>query len=159
MLSGRAGVVLAQELLEVEHQVWTESVDRSSGRFGRIYKSPVKLREIYLWTRLKGSRELLDQLRASSSGTVAISHLWMRYGSDRVQAEGDVQLNVGSKEDLDKLGHQVAAQGFFLWTVWSKHQLTPGYWRVDVLYADSYEPIMCKSPGGTEPCSYDIEVE
>lgn len=158
--AGASRATHAQDLVEVEHFVWTDNVDRSTREAARIYKSPIREREIYFWTRLKGSRDLLEQLRTSTDGFIRVRHLWQRYDSDQLLAVADVPLNVGRKEDLRKLGYEVDALGFFRWTVWSYvRPLTRGHWRVDVVYGESYEPVMCVSGDITKPCFFAIEVK
>ena len=145
--------VQAQGLIEIERYVWTDNVDRPTREAGRVHKSPIRIRQVYLWTQLKGSRELLDQMRASADGQVRIRHLWQRYDSDELVVDLDMPLSIGRREDLRKLAYEVEALGFFRWRVWSnKEYLTRGHWRVDVVYDETYDPVMCLNADRKSTC-------
>lgn len=150
-----------QTVLEVETFRWTNFVDRSTRTFAQVHASPARVKDIYLWTQLKGSPELLAQLKETGNGKVRIRHQWFSYDSDRIYAEQEaaVDLEVGRKADLQKLGYEVDALGFFRWRVWSSRQnLSRGLWRVDILTSDD-EPVMCPSQDGALPCQIFLEVE
>ncbi len=125
--AGAAGTIHATDIMEVERHVWTDSVDPSTREAVRAHTPPIRLRQVYLWTQLKGSKELLEKMRANSDGQVRIRHLWQRYDSDQLVVDFDVPLGVGRKEELRKLAYEVDALGFFRWRVWShKESLTRG---------------------------------
>ena len=148
-----------QDGLELARAVWTDSVNRETKQFNRIYRLTAHTRQLYLWTQVKGSGQLLERLRQSQSGSIAIRHVWYRYDSDRWVSALDQALDIGRKGDLIKLGYEVDAQGFFLWNTWSGHDdLGRGRWHVEVVYGDSYQPLTCHRAGIDEPCSYAIEV-
>jgi hypothetical protein len=152
--------VRAEPLIEIDKSVWTASVDRTSRAYGKTYTPPIRGSQAYLWMQLRGSRDFLEQLRARADGAMPIQHLWYRFDSDRVVADHDVtvDLNVGRKSDLRKLSYEVDAKGYFLWRVWSgKEHLSPGWWRVDVMY-DIDNPVLCAGESGVKPCSFELEV-
>lgn len=154
------GGVYAQQLnLTIEKAVWTDSVDRVDRSYGRVYESPITRRKIQLWTQIRGTRDLLDQMRGDAEGSVRIRHVWKRYASNSVTTELDQPLDVGRKADLWKLSYEVDALGFFSWRVWSeKMYLTPGYWSVDVVW-DTDEPVVCiDAKGDEQACTYNLEV-
>lgn len=148
--------------LSIDRAIWTDTVDRATREYGLVYKSPVRTRKIYLWMRLKGTPELLEQLKAATDGRLPIRHRWSRYNSDGLRFDSDVvvDFNIGRRSDLQKLAYQLQHEGFFTWRVWSgKEHLSRGWWRVDVLW-DSDEPVMCTGSSGFDhPCSYHIEVK
>ena len=148
-----------QAFLRVDQAVWTDVVDRATKNYTHVYKSPVRLRQSSLWMQLRGSPELLEQMKGDPNGRVRIRHIWKKYVSDSVRIDHDQSLDVGRKEDLRKLSYEVDAEGFFRWRVWSdKVQLSRGQWRVDVVW-ESDEPVLCTSASGNErPCSFNLEV-
>lgn len=150
-----------QSILEVETFRWTNFVDRKTRTYAQVHVSPTRVKDIYLWTQLKGSPELLAQLIQTGNGKVRIRHQWFSYDSDRIYAEQDaaVDLEVGRKEELKKLAYEVDALGFFRWRVWSSRQnLSRGLWRVDIV-TDEGEPVMCPSPDAAVPCQIFMEIE
>ncbi len=152
---------LAQELVTVEKFQWTDSVDRDTRQYGKIFSSPVRTKELYIWVQLKGTPELLEKLRQTPGGKYLIRHEWYRYGADRISADRNVAiaLSVGREKDLDKLSYEVDAKGHFYWRVWSgKKNLSRGWWRVDIV-DDSGEILQCPDDKKTKPCSFDIKVQ
>jgi hypothetical protein len=148
-----------QDALELANAVWTDSVDRETKQFDRIYRLIAKTKQLYLWTQFKGSPQFLDALRKSPDGSVRVRHIWYRYDFDRWVSTLDQPLEIGRKADLTKLGYEVDAKGFFLWNTWSGHDdLGRGRWHVEIVYGESYEPVMCRRAGVEEACSYAIEV-
>ncbi|MDR2548790.1 MAG: DUF2914 domain-containing protein [Desulfobulbus sp.] len=151
----------AQQLVTVEKFQWTDTVDRGTRQYGKIFASPVKTKELYCWVQLKGSPELLEKLRNTPDGKYFIRHEWYRYGVDRVSADLNVgiPLSVGREEDLNKLSYEVDAKGYFYWRVWSgKKRLSRGWWRVDIV-DHSGSILQCPSDRGAKPCSFDIRVQ
>lgn len=152
--------VLAQaQTLTVDKAVWTDLVDRETRSYARVVGSPAKLQKVTLWMQLRGSPELLQEMRKRPNGKVQIRHVWMKYLADGVEVQHDQLLDVGRTRDLQRLGHEVAAEGFFRWRVWSeKLYLAPGHWRVDVLW-DNDDPVECSTAAGdVKPCSFSLEV-
>lgn len=154
-----AGGARAQALLEIDQAVWTDAIDRDARNYTRAYKSPVGLRKISLWMLVRGSPELLEQMKQDPQGRVRIRHVWTKYLSASVRIELDQILYVGRKVDLRKLDNEVTRQGFFHWRTWSdKVNLSPGEWTVDVLW-ESDEPVLCTASDGVKsPCSFSLEV-
>lgn len=64
------------------------------------------------------------------------------------------------KDLLQKLALEVDATGQFRWRVWSgKKRVSPGWWRVDLVYATG-EPVICPtSEDELKPCKFMIEVK
>ena len=154
-------IVLGQELVVVEKFQWTDTVDRSTRQYGKIFSSPVKTKELYLWMQFKGSPELLEKLKSSPDGKFLIRHEWYRYGPDRINADHYevIELSVGRKEDLHKLRYEVDAKGYFYWRLWSgKKQLSRGWWRVDIVDG-SGNILQCADGEKTKPCQLSIRVE
>lgn len=157
---------LAQHKIQVERMVLTDGVDRLTRQFANKLNSPVRGKKAYLWMQLRGSKELLDELKQSEGGGVPIRHAWYKYQSDEISAESadslnlNVDLMVGKKELLQKLNYELTADGAFSWRVWSgKTQLTPGWWRVDLLYA-SGEPVICPTQDNRlKACKFSFEVK
>jgi len=154
----------AQVDLSVERAEWTSAVDRTTKSFGPIYKSPIAaIKKIVLWTQLRGSEELYNQLLAEKTGRIPIKHIWYRYDSDSVYADAEsttaVNLEIGRPEDLKSLAFEVAKEGSFSWRVWSsRDRLIRGTWRVDVTWENG-DPLLCPaSDGPLEPCRYYLEV-
>lgn len=150
-----------QSILFVDRAVWTDSVDRDNRTFAGIYQSPISAhRKVFLWTQLRGTRELLERLRRRMDGSISIRHNWYRYDSDSVYEDASVRLEVGRKADLQKLEYQLDAAGAFTWRVWSTRDgLSRGNWRVDVVWDDG-QPIACTTQSGEEePCSYFLEIK
>ena len=92
-----------EQLVEIDRFVWTDAVDRSTRDATRVYGSPLRARQIYLWMQIKGSPELLEQLRKSPDGRIQIRHLWQRYDSDEVVTELDMPLEVGRTRACEDL--------------------------------------------------------
>ncbi len=148
-----------QDLLTIDRAVLADAVDGTSRSFVHAVVSPLRRKQVYFWMQLRGTPELLDQIK-SANGKLTIHHVWRRYVFNRVETAFDKSLDIGRAEDMAKLGEQVAANGYFTWRVWSdKLNLTPGNWRID-LELNGHEPVMCQS-GDEEPqpCSYPFEVE
>lgn len=154
------GSAYGQALVEIERHAWTDAVNRTTRQYNRTYTSPIRTRKAYLWMQLRGSKELLEQLRSSSDGSLPIRHEWYRYEPDEIVADIAVDLSIGKKESLQKLSYEVDASGMFHWRVWSgKEQLTPGWWRVNVVY-DSGDPVICASADDpNKSCEFLIEVK
>lgn len=151
----------AQQLLEVESYVWTNAVDRTTRTFDKKASVPIRGTKAYLWMQLKGSQALFSRLKSSEDGRLPIRHLWYRYFSDRVAADLDVavDLNIGTKDDLKRISYELDALGFFRWRVWSgKEHLSPGLWRVDLVYEDD-SAVVCEEAGDGKPCSFLLEVK
>ncbi len=148
-----------QALLEIDQAVWTDTIDRDRRNYTLPYKSPVALRKVSLWMLVRGSPELLEQMKTSPDGRVRIRHVWKKYASESLRIDHDQTLEIGRKEDLRRLTYEVEHEGFFRWRTWSdKVRLTPGDWKVDILW-ESDEPVMCKNAdGAAAPCSYSLEV-
>jgi hypothetical protein len=152
--------------VRVESFVWTDAVDRHTRQFQGKLVQPVRGKKAFLWMQLQGSAALLKQLQNSTKGSMPIRHEWYKYQSDAIEAESPdmldlaVDLSVGKKESLQKLAFEVDATGAFRWRVWSgKQQLTPGYWRVDLVYSSGV-PVICPTPENKlKPCKFVIEVK
>src|SRR3954466_3957543 len=86
-MAALSGWVQASGLIEIERFVWTDSIDRSTRQYKHTYRSPIHSSKAYLWMQLKGSPELLEQLRQHPSGSLPIRHEWYRYESDQVTPE------------------------------------------------------------------------
>jgi hypothetical protein len=153
------GAARAQALLEIDQAVWTDAIDRDNRNYTRAYKSPVALKKISLWILVRGSPELLERMKQDAEGRVRIRHVWKKLLSESVRLDHDQVLEIGRREDLKRLGYEVAQQGYFRWRTWSdKVQLTPGDWKVDIVW-DTDEPVLCTPAGGeAAPCSYSLEV-
>jgi hypothetical protein len=154
-----AGAARGQALLEIDQAVWTDAIDRDKRNYTIPYNSPVALRKISLWMLVRGSPELLEQMKKNPDGRVRIRHVWKKYASESIRIDHDQTLDIGRKEDLRRLTYEVEHEGFFRWRTWSdKVRLTPGDWKVDIVW-ESDEPVMCKSAdGAAAPCSYSLEV-
>jgi hypothetical protein len=152
--------------VRVESFVWTNAVDRQTRQFQGKLVQPVRGKKAFLWMQLQGSPALLARLQNSTKGSMPIRHEWYKYQSDAIEAESPdtldlaVDLAVGKKESLQKLAFEVDATGAFRWRVWSgKQQLTPGWWRVDLVYS-SGAPVICPTPDNKlRTCKFVIEVK
>jgi len=152
--------------VRVESFVWTDAVDRQTRQFQGKLVQPVRGKKAFLWMQLQGSAALLKRLQNSTKGSMPIRHEWYKYQSDAIEAESPdtldlaVDVSVGKKESLQKLAFEVDATGAFRWRVWSgKQQLTPGYWRVDLVYSSGV-PVICPTPENKlKPCKFVIEVK
>lgn len=153
--------VLAQtpDMLQVDKAVWTEAVDRDQKNYMHAYKPPVKLKRISLWMQLRGTPELLQIMKDDPEGKAHIRHVWKRYELNRSRTDLNQPLDIGRKEDIQKLSYEVSATGYFTWRVWSdKMNLPKGDWRVDLLW-DTGEPVMCLNNSGEKSvCSYPLQV-
>ena len=158
--------VVAEQKIQLQHVVLTDGIDRPSRQFKNRLTSPVRLKKAYVWMQLRGSAELLEELRQSSQGNLPIRHEWYQYQSDELSAETpdvlnlSVDLSIGNKDALKKLSYELAADGAFTWRVWSgKERLSPGWWRVDLVYATG-EPVLCPIPENKQkPCRLSFEVK
>jgi hypothetical protein len=148
--------------LSVERAVWTTAVDRSTRAYGPVCTSPVKDgTKVMLWTELRASADLLDQMKGRDKGFMPIRHNWYRYDADSIYPdEASVSLELGRKEDLPKLSHQVNTEGSFTWRVWStRDRVSRGMWRVDVVWENG-DPLVCPDQNGPDsPCRFFIEVK
>lgn len=152
--------------VRVESFVWTDEVDRQTRQFQKKLTQAIRGKKAFLWMQLQGSAALLARLQNSSKGSMPIRHEWYKYQSDAIAAESPdtldlaVDLSVGKKESLQKLAFEVDATGAFRWRVWSgKQQLTPGWWRVDLVYASGV-PVICPTPENKlKACKFVIEVK
>jgi hypothetical protein len=152
--------------VRVESFMWTDAVDRQTRQFQGKLVQPIRGKKAFLWMQLQGSAALLARLQNSTKGSMPIRHEWYKYQSDSIAAESPdtldlaVDLTVGKKESLQKLAFEAGATGAFRWRVWSgKQQLTPGWWRVDLVYA-SGAPVICPtSENKLKPCKFVIEVK
>lgn len=160
ILSGYSANIQAEPLLTVERFVWTNAVDPDKRQFDRIAMPPIRANKAYLWMQLKGSKQLLDKLIESPEQSLPVRHLWYRYTSANVRADGAVDFDVGRRDDLRKLAYEVDANGFFRWRIWSgKERLSKGWWRVDLVYRDDESPVLCAAAdGGEQPCRFEVEV-
>lgn len=165
-----AGYVSAQAIdppeVSVESFFWTDSVNRQTRQFqGKLGKA-MRGKKIFLWMQLRGSAALLSRLQNSPNTSIPIRHEWYKYQSDAITAESPdaldltVDLSIGKKDSMQKLALEVDATGQFRWRVWSgKKRVTPGWWRVDLVYATG-EPVICPTPENElKPCKFMIEVK
>lgn len=150
----------AGNLVEVLQAVWTDHVDTNTRRFGKTYQATAPAKPLYLWMRLKGSKEALARLEAD--GKLPIRHKWFRESVVGIDAEGVMQvvdnipIPAARIETLEKLKIEVSARGYFDWRTWSeKENVQPGQWRVTVVYADN-SPVICGED--RESCEFSIEV-
>lgn len=158
--------VFAEQKIQLQHLVLTDGIDRPSRQFKNRLTSPLRSKKVYVWMQLRGSAQLLEELRQSSEGSLPIRHEWYKYQSDEISAETpdalnlSVDLSVGSRETLTKLSYQIATDGTFSWRVWSgKEQLSSGWWRIDLVYANG-EPVLCPIPENKQkPCRLSFEVK
>ncbi|MBC3875034.1 hypothetical protein [Undibacterium flavidum] len=158
--------LFAQEKIQLERMVLTDSIDRQNRQFRNKLTSPIHGKKAYVWMQLRGSAALLELLRQSSQGSLPIRHEWYKYQSDEISAETpdtlnlSVDLSVGKKDVLQKLSYELAADGAFTWRVWSgKEQLSTGWWRVDLVYATG-EPVLCPTVDNKQKaCKFSFEVK
>lgn len=147
------------DLLQIDKVVWTDNVDRKLKNYTHAYIPPVKQGHISLWMQLRGSPELLQRMKDDADGQVHIRHVWKKYELNRLRTDLNQPLDIGRKEDLQKLSNEVSATGYFTWRVWSdKMNLPEGDWQVDLLW-DTGDPVMCTSNSGEQSaCSYALQV-
>lgn len=125
--------------------VWTSRVvDREPT--DRL-KSPAPLAPLTLWTRISGTPQALQRLER---GGLPLRHVWMRQVGGELSTDTDVvvddiALDVAGLDALRaRLRQEVTKRGYFDWRTWStKAHLTPGMWRVRLLYADR-SPVPCR---------------
>jgi hypothetical protein len=142
--------------IEVREAVWTS---KPSGlQPADSLASPVKRRELCLWTRIEGGAEALSRLERD--GKLPIRHVWKYWvggvpDRDFPALNDAVSLGVGSDKILKDLKQEAAAKdGSFDWRTWScKKRMGPGEWAVEVNYRDS-TPVQC----GEKPCVYRVTI-
>ncbi|MBV8635771.1 MAG: DUF2914 domain-containing protein [Burkholderiaceae bacterium] len=159
-IAGFAAPAHAEEplLLTVDQAVLADAVDAGSRSFLHKLATPTVRKQVFLWMQLRGAPELLDKLKAEG-GKLTVHHVWRKYVFTSLETRLDQPLAIGRAEDLQKLGVQAAASGYFTWRTWSdKLNLSPGNWRVDLEF-DDHEPVMCKTGSGdVRPCQYPFAV-
>jgi len=150
-----------QGRIEIESFAWTDGIDRATRQYANKYDPPIKGRQAYLWMRVKGTPELLTELRQAKRDALPIRHEWYFLGADAFENELNVKvdLNIGAKKDFEALEREAQAQGYFRWRVWSgKERLYPGYWEVHIKY-ESGDAVVCPKAGDANaPCKFRLKV-
>ena len=159
----RSTAIAAQSpAVEIAESVWTSSVENLQYTNRIEDGAIVPVAPICFWTRMRGTQEALDQLRAEHK--LPIRHRWVRYvgyepNIDSLAPTDEITLGVGASRLVSKLRREVANRGWFDWRTWSmKEHLTPGKWQVSVVYRNG-EPVLCSSDGAVPtPCRFFINV-
>lgn len=158
--TGRAAAVHAEDaVIEITEAVWTDNVKATDKQYVTQYEKAVPLRTpLYFWTRVSGRAKALERLRAD--GKLPIRHDWLKLlgpewiydnTADPLDA---IPLSVGRDDQIAQLQLELQHRTFFDWRTWSKKDnITRGWWRVSVRYADG-EDVICAN----KPCRYLIEV-
>lgn len=148
------------DVIEITEAVWTDQVSSADKQYAARYGKSVPLREpLYFWTRVKGHAEALERLR--TEGKLPIRHEWLKLlGPEWIydntgEPLDAIALSVGRDDQLAQLQLELQNRSFFDWRTWSKKDnITRGWWRVSVKYANG-EDVLC----GSKPCRYMIEVK
>jgi len=141
---------------------WTNDINpENSSRV--IYTDAAEKGPLYLCTKIKGNRDVLEVLR--DGGTLPIlstRHKWFRYLADRpffdeTQKPFNVLEVAGDKEKkLAEFNSGVQQSGFFeLYICSGKQNIRSGWWQVEVVYEDN-TPVLCDDK---KPCVYKILVK
>ncbi|MDM8562991.1 hypothetical protein QUF54_06525 [Candidatus Marithioploca araucensis] len=108
---------------------WTNGINGKNQpikRYSNKGKAPQG--PLYLWMKVKGD--------------VQVQHRWFRY--------------LGTRPYLDKTQTPKRVKQGANWYIWTgKQNIQPGWWRVNVINANSKRPVKC----GRKHCVYSIHVE
>jgi hypothetical protein len=159
--AGRPELAHAEDaVVEIAEAVWTDNVTDADRTYATRFADSVLLRPpLYFWTRVNGRSEALAKLR--SEGKLPIRHEWQQLLGPKWIWDNDgepldaIALSVGREEKLAQLQRELQNRHFFDWRTWSKKDnLTRGWWRVSVKYANG-DDVMCAG----DPCRYMIKVK
>lgn len=147
-------------LVEIAEAVWTDKVTATDRQYGTSYVNSAPLEApLYFWTRINGHAEALEHLRRE--GKLPIRHDWLKLlGPEWIydntgEPLDAIALSVGRDDQIAELQVELQSRKYFDWRTWSKKDnITRGWWRVSVKYADG-EDVLCSG----EPCRYIIEVK
>ncbi len=122
----------AQQSIQVERMVLTDGVDRHTRQFANKLSLPVRGKKAYLWMQLRGSKELLDEIKLSAGGGVPIRHAWYKYQSDEIFTLTSLTVATGMAWFSHALGLSMALgafmAGFVLGESYHRHKIQ-GYIR------------------------------
>lgn len=163
------GAAPAEELVVGKTQAWARSV-RADRDPGPAHDGKRPYPPLYFWMTYHGGEEALQRLR--EKGSLPIRHRWsLAIGADREVLPPDeeyteqrsiaLRVGNGNTQVTQALAGQLEAAKEFTWRTWSKKEsVTPGYWRVDVLYDDMNDtPVTCEIAGRLRPCSFTLRVK
>lgn len=159
----------AQEQLVIgKGQVWARSI-RPDRQPGPVHDGKRPAPPLYFWMTYHGNEEALRRMQ--DKGSLPIRHRWsVVVGGDTSVEPPDseyieqrsIALKVGSadRQVQQALAGELQAQDRFTWRTWSKKEsVSPGFWRVDVLYDDLDDtPVTCDIGGRLQPCSFTLHV-
>ena len=139
-----------KDQLYVAEFAWTNRItdDRS---FEKQFEDTAPVAPITLWTRMVGSVEALDLLRAQNR--LPIWHQWYVSCGAEVDFTGaaqpidEVDLRIEGAAILDALAQEERARKFFDWRTWSRKERVTGC-RYTVRVVDNQaDPIYCETLG------------
>lgn len=149
-------VAWAATPLSVTEVRWTNAV--TDGQYVESYDGTAPFQPLYLWMRVRGGREALDQLKAQ--GRLPIRHRWFKVLGTQIrydQCTDVINLDIGNEATLQPLTTELTSRGFFDWRTWSmKDHVSPGWWLVTLEYATG-EAVLCGDDA--HKCEFGIDIE
>ena len=147
----------AASSLRIVDMRWTHKIspEREPATRESLRSSPAG-KALYLWVKLRGGSDDLETLK--QKGTLTIVHKWeyTHFGWKTERIDVSIARDQALDDDtIQKLGYEVAAQGYFEWRTWSMKEHL--YAHATVTLVNGFdEPLACELESG---CSMTITIE